>query len=231
MNDRDIRRLDRALRVQTFGRDNATDFAPGSKATALFQELNPIISALAEARVGQLRQPVGKEAIIEALSDDFKDIARTARAILLDEPSFPVALYRHPRTYVETPVATHADALLQLLEDQPTDTPAQLSAKSALRAKFIAYELPADFVDDLRADREALTACNEEKHSDLQGGVESTASIDSLLAQAQTIITRLGAAVKNKYARVPEKLAAWKSASRTERQPKPNQPTPTPPVS
>jgi hypothetical protein len=47
--------------------------------------------------------------------------------------------------------------------------------------------------------------------------VESTAAIDDLLAQAQSVITRLDAAVKNKYARDPEKLAAWKSASHTER--------------
>jgi len=43
MNDRDQRRYDRATRVQTFGRDNATDFAAGSKATTLFASLDGLI--------------------------------------------------------------------------------------------------------------------------------------------------------------------------------------------
>ena len=136
MNDRNIRRFERATRVQTFGRDHAADFAPGGKAAVLFEELGSLVTSLTAARVGQLRGPAGKEAVIEALSEDFKDIARTARAIALDEPGFPVAAYRHPATSVETPVTTHADALLLLLEDQATDTPAQITAKAALRAKL-----------------------------------------------------------------------------------------------
>lgn len=232
MNDYNIRRLDRATRVKTFGRDHAADFAPGGKAAALFGELDSLITSITGSRVGQLRGPVGKQEVIEALNEDFKDIARTARAIALDEPDFPAAAYRHPATYVETPVATHADALLALLEDQPADSPAQKTAKAALRAKFTAYELPADFVADLRADRDALTACNTGKHSDNQEGVEATAAIDDLLAQAQSVITRLDAAVKNKYARDPEKLAAWKSASHTVKPEKRLQPPvkPTPPA-
>ena len=223
MDDRNIRRLDRATRVQTFGREHATDITPGSRAAALFTELDPIIEELENARVGQLRGPVGKAGLIEALSVDFKDIARTSRAIKLDDPSFPDADYRHPATSVETPVATHADSLLKLLEDNTKpvadggDTPAQLAAKAALRGKFIAYEIRADFVEVLRADREALAACNADKNSDNLEGVESTSAIDTLLGGAQSIITRLDAAIQNKYSRDPDKLAAWKSASRTER--------------
>lgn len=230
MNDRNILRFERALRVQSFGRDHKDDFASGSKARTLFLELDPIINELEKARVNKLRQPVGKKACIDALNDDFKDIARTARAIYLDDPNFPVAVYRRPRTRTEGPVATHADSLLQQFEDQAQDTPAQLAEKAALRAKFIAYELPEDFVEDLRADRDALTACNQNKHSDLSESVEATAAIDELLDQAQAVVTRLDAAIKNKYARVPEKLAAWRTASRTARASRPTKPTPPPPT-
>lgn len=217
MDDRNIRRFERATRVKTFGRGHTADFAPGSKAAALFLELDSIIDSLTEARVGQLRGPVGKEALIAALSADFKDIARTSRAIALDEPAFPVDAYRHPATSVEAPVTTHADSLLQILEDQADDSPEQKAAKAALRAKFIAYEIAPDFVQDLRADRDALDACNSGKHSDNLEGVENTAAIDTLLGQAQSVITRLDAAIQNKYSRDPDKLAAWKSASHTER--------------
>lgn len=231
MDDRNIRRFERATRVQTFGRDNAADFTPGSRAAALFLELDPVVLALTEARVGQLRGVVGKPVLIDALSLDFKDIARTSRAIKLDDPTFPDDDYRHPATSVEIPATTHADSLLSLLENQAADTPAQLAAKAALRAKFIAYELPADFVADLRADRDALDDCNSGKHSDNLEGVESTSAIDTLLGDAQAIITRLDAAIQNKYSRDPDKLAAWKSASRTERPAKKAAtPTTPPPV-
>lgn len=220
MDDRNIRRFERATRVKTFGQNYSGDFILGSKATTLFQELDPLVAQLTAASVGQLRSPVGKPVLIDALSSDFKDIARTSRAILLDEPAFPVADFRHPASSVEADVTTHADSLLKLLEDNTTaggDSPAQLTAKAALRAKFIAYEIASDFVADLRADRDALDACNSDKHTDNLEGVESTSAIETLLSQAQAVITRLDAAVLNKYSRDPDKLAAWKSASRTER--------------
>lgn len=231
MDDENIRRFERATRVQTFGRDNAADIAPGSKIALLLTELDPVVAKLTLASVGQLRGPVGKPALIKALNADFKDIARTARSIGLDEPSFPVAAYRHPLTSVESSVTTHADALLLLLEDQPTDTPAELAAKAALRAKFIDYEMPADFVEDLRADRAAIDSCNDAKQSDNHEGVESTAAIDLLLAQSKDIVTRLDAAFLNKYRSNPAKIAAWKAASRVERAPRksvapPAEPTP-----
>ena len=236
MDDRNIRRFERATRVQTFGRDHAADFAAGSKAAGFFLGLDPIVLELTQARVGQLRSVVGKPVLIDALSLDFKDIARTSRAIKLDEPGFDDSVYRHPATSSEIPVTTHADSLLTLLEDDTRpaanggDTPAQLAAKAALRAKFIAYEIPADFVEDLRTDRDALDDCNSDKHSDNLEGVESTSSIDTLLLNAHAIVTRLDAAIQNKYSRDPDKLAAWKSASRVERAAKKAAAPVTPPV-
>lgn len=215
--DRKIRRFKRATNVQAFGRDHAADFAAGSKATELFAELDAIIVKLTIARVGQLRSPVGKATLIDALCIEFKAIDRTARAIELDEPDFDDAPYRHPATSSETSVITHADSLLKLLEDdhRPVadggDTPARLTVKAALRAKFIAYELPSVFVEDLRAVRDALDLCDSDKSKDF----ESASAIDTLLGKAQAIITRLDAAIQNKYSRDPDKLAAWKSASRT----------------
>ena len=235
MDNHNIRRFTRSTRVQNFGRVNAADFASGSRTAGLFLELDPVIVKLTDANVGQLRAPVGKPARIEALSSDFKDISRTSRAIKIDEPDFADAAYRHPATSSETPVTTHADSLLKLLEDDTSpvtgggDTPDQLAAKAALREKFIAYELPADFVEDLRADRDALAACNTGKHSDNLECIERASAIETLLAQAQSIISRLDAGVQNRYLRDPDKLAAWKSASRTERAAKKAEAPVTPP--
>lgn len=217
MNDKDLLRSDRATRVQTFLLERAEDFAPASKGAALRTELDSILASLATARVGQLRTPVAKETLLDALFTDFKDISRTARAIAIDEPGFRAGDFRFPDDYTEAAATTHANALLQLLADQETDSPEAKTAKAALRAKFIAFEIREDFVGDLQADLAALTERNTSKHSDNQEGVLSTAAIGVLLAQAQSVITRLDTIVRNKYSNHPDTLAAWKSATHVPR--------------
>jgi hypothetical protein len=108
------------------------------------------------------------------------------------------------------------------------DTPAQLAIKAVLRAQFIAFEIPADFVADLRADRDALDGSNSGKHSDNFEGLESTAAIETLLGDAQDLITRLDTVMHNKYSRNPDKLLAWKSAARVERAGRKTATTPPP---
>jgi hypothetical protein len=112
--------------------------------------------------------------------------------------------------------ATHADSLLALLEDKAADIPTQLAAKTALRAKFTAYELPADFVADLRADTDALRAASMSQQADSQEGVENTSAIGTLLGKGQSLVTQLDAIMHNKYARQPDTLRAWMSASHVE---------------
>ena len=123
MDYRNLRRFERYTRVQTFGRDHLKDFAPGSKAATLFHDLDVIVGKLTDARVGQLRGPVGKAAILGELSLDFKDIARTARSIVLDEPGFPVAAYRHPGEYTEDPITTHAAPSSSSWKTTPNPSP------------------------------------------------------------------------------------------------------------
>lgn len=222
MKDRDLRRSDRATRVQTFGLDNAADFLPGSKADGLFTDLGGVLADLIQARVGQLRTPVTKQTLLDALFTDFKDIARTSRAIALEEPEFPAGAYRFPADYSEATATTHAESLLKLLEG---------AANAALGAKFIAFEISPGFVADLRADLQAIRDINSGKISDNLEGVENTAAIDTLLGQAQGIITRLDAIMQNKYSSNPDKLVAWKSASHVERAAKKTEPaTPPPPI-
>ena len=112
------------------------------------------------------------------------------------------------------------NAVLQRLEDQASDSAATKTAKAALRAKFLAYELPADFVADLRTARQAVTDANQHNRDEVQGGVGNTALIGQLLGRASGDVIELDAIMHNKYARQPEKLRAWQSASRVERAPR-----------
>ncbi len=227
MNDRDQRRYDRLTRIQTFGRDNAADFVPTGKAAGLFAAIDTSIAALDDAKAGQIPGRVSKETLLDSLVLDFKNIARTARAIALTENGFDVPC-RIPNNPSEIAIASHADALLLLLEDQSTDSPETKTAKAALRARFITYELPADFVADLRADREALRETNRHNQGETQEGVENTKRIGDLLAKASRLVQELDALIKNKYTRDTAKLAAWRTASHVERTPQREKNTPPP---
>ena len=237
MNDRDQRRYDRLTRISTFGTANAADFATSAKAKGHFKNIADHITALDAAKAGQLPARASKETLIDALRLDLKNIARTARSIELKHNGF-AAPYALPHNPAESAITTHSDAVLKLLEDNNDpiadggDTPDQKAAKAALRARFVEYLLPADFVEDLRADRDAISATNTHNQTETQSGVEDTARISQILAQAAEDVQELDAMFANLYTRDPAKLHAWQRASRVERAPvrekKPAVPTPTP---
>jgi hypothetical protein len=85
---------------------------------------------------------------------------------------------------------------------------AQLTEKAALRAQFIAKLIPADFVQDLRANCDAIDGKNLTNTADNLQGLESTESIDLLLLEASQEVTRLDAMMQNLYRRHPAKLHA-----------------------
>jgi hypothetical protein len=216
MNDRDILRTERLQRVSTFGTENKADWPADSAAATSYAKVTTILGSLDDAKVGQLRLPASKQTLLDALWLDFKDIARTARGIAVDEAGF-AAPYRVPADATETTIKTHADALLALLEDATTDTADQKTAKATLRKKFTDRFIPADFVEDLRADRDAIDTKNNEKTSGNLKGVESTKDIDTLLEDGGKEVLRLDPMMQNLYGRDPGKLQAWLAASRVER--------------
>lgn len=218
MNDRDVRRYDRATRAQTFGRENATDFPAGSKAKTHFTNIDGLIDQLDDAKAGQSPNRVSKETLVDALSLDLQNIARTARRIETKENGF-AAPYRIPDNTSESAITTHADSVLKRLEDQAADSAAVKTAKAALRTRFLEYEMPADFVTSLRADRDAIIEANQRNQGEVQGGVENTELIGQLLGKINDEIGELDAIMHNKYSRQPEKMRAWLSASHVERAP------------
>jgi len=223
MNDRDVRRKDRLTRMQTFGRTHAADFAAGSQTRTYLDQLDAVLTQLDAAKAGQTPARVSKSTLLDALLLDLQAIGRTARAIELKEPDF-ARPYNVPNNTAETPLLTHADAVLALLEDADDDTPAAKTAKAALRAKFTAYELPADFVTALRADRDGIDTATGHNQAETQGGVASTARVGQFLSTGAEIGLHLDVAMQNKYARQPDLLAAWASASRLERAPQRSKP-------
>ena len=223
MNDRDIRREDRLTRAQTFGRENAADFAAGSKAPALFANITQILLDLAAAKIGQVPGRASKATLLDALWLDYKNIARTSRSIGAAALGGSIVDYAVPADFTEALIKIQAEKLLSLLEDNPAavggDTPEQLAAKAARRALFLEWEIQADFVEDLRADYDALLAANQLNQAENQDGVENTAAIGVILLSGGQTVSDLDTIMQNKYARQPEKLRAWESASRVHRSP------------
>jgi hypothetical protein len=219
MNNRDQRRYQRLTRVQTFGRERAADFPAGSKAAELLAQADHHLTELEAAKASQVPDLIDKRPLLKALAAQSKTIARTARAIALRDPGFATP-YRMPDKPGEPPLLTHADALLIRLEDQPDDSADEKTAKAALRARFYPYEIPADFVQSLRKHREDLRAANQANQGQTQDGVENTQLIGQILDSAGDAVLELSAIINNKFAAEPEKLRAWRTASRVESAPR-----------
>ena len=169
MNDRENRRYDMFGRVQTFGKDNTADFAAGSKAAGHFTTLAQVITDLNTAKAGQDGgTATAKSVLLDALRLDLQNIARTARAIDAAEPGF-ADRYRLPDSPSQTALLTTADAVVLAL------------AQPGIPAKFIAYEMPADFVQDLKDDLAAIRGADDDMESDDQDGVSSTAAVGRLI--------------------------------------------------
>ena len=208
MNDREARRHDMFGRVQTFGKANAADFAAGSKAAGHFARLAQIV---ADLDIEKARQNGGsataKEVLFDSLRLDLQSIARTARAIDAGEPGF-ADRFRNPPTPTQQALLTAADAFARELADP------------AIVAKFVAYELPADFVADLADDIAAIRSADADMQSDDQTGVASTAAVGRLIREGMAEVMQLDAIMNNKYARNPDRMRAWDSASHVDRAPR-----------
>ncbi len=222
MNERDIRRYEMFGRVQTFGQDHKDDFAPDSVAATSFTHLAQIIQDLDAAKVAQQGGPTAasREVLLDALRLDLQNVTRTARAIAQDEPGFADP-YRLPDGGSQTALLTTADAILLELK------------KPGVAARFIAHELPADFLKNLEDDRKAIDAARAAAQSGDNESVASTAAIGRLIADGMKEVTTLDAIMHNKYTRAPDTLRAWKSASHIERpaqrEKKPEPPAPPKP--
>ena len=154
MNDRETRRYDMFGRVQTFGKDNTTDFAAGSKAAGHFANVTQVIKDLDTEKAKQGGgTATAKEVLLDALRLDLQNIARTARAIDANEPGF-ADKFRPPDSPSQTALLTAGDSVVLEL------------AQPSVPAKFIAYEMPADFVQDLQDDIAAIRAANSAMDSD-----------------------------------------------------------------
>ena len=229
MNDRETRRYDVFGRAVAFGEENKGDFAAGSEALSRFEFLKKIGADLDTAKARQRAAGnTARSVLIDALGLDVQNITRTVRALDQDEPGL-ADKFPPPNSASDQDLLTATDAILAQLLIQDADSAATKAAKTALAAKFIKHELPADFVKHLADDRAAVDAAGREQEVRRESGVGSTTEVDRLIKEGMKHIRYLDAIMHNKYARDPDKLRAWMSASHIARAPQREKKPPTPP--
>ena len=227
MNNRTTARSDRFKRIIAFRDARAAQFPAGSKAA---EEFGLVETAIADMETADQQQAGGKQTIkggttsksvlLDALRLDMRNIARTAQSIADKEgnPGF-VENYRLPNSPGENVLLTAA----RLFKTNATP----------VAAKFVAYDLPADFLTHLGDDITAIENANKQQDTGLDEQTGGTGAIDVATGSGLAAADQLDTIMQNKFSRDAETLRAWNSANHTERaaqRAKPAPPAPTPPA-
>src|SRR5204862_7286939 len=86
-----------------------------------------------------------------------------------------------------------------------------------MKAQFIAHELPADFLEDMAADKAAFQAASADRMNAVGDHIAAREELSDALGRGLEKVRNLTSLVKVKYADNPGKLAEWMAASHIER--------------
>ena len=207
---------------------NSADIPATSKGPAYVTNLTGIYTQLVKA--GATQKPVSvsaQNALILALDKKLDNLATIARAYAADVPgfddSFPRPAHLNPGEVLRT-----ANAYLAALVPTATDDAATVAAKAARVQVFVDHAQPATLVADLQAQVQAIGTVSGTHEQSREQGVLSTAQITSLVSEGRKQRNYLDAIFRTVYANIPEKLAAWISASHVEHNPHHAAAAPTP---
>jgi hypothetical protein len=192
-------------RVLTFGNQNSSDFAANGVAKQEFAALDRNVGELRSLMAaGSDGAGVGKAVLMDTLRLDAKNAWRTAYAIGLRDPAFG-GRFKQPDSGGEGAFLMAVDGLIAELE------------KPGMAERFVAHELPEDFVSNLKETRASVGDMMKATESGRQSSIQTATTMDRLVAEGLQHVTTLNAIMHNKYSTVPEKLRAWKSAIHVER--------------
>lgn len=223
MNDTDGRTHQMLVRSREAFAQNVNDFSQGGAARQLFAELQAVsieVEQKAAAHgAGRSGAKQGTQTISEtreALLADLVPIREAAKVMGVEE-KFPY------------PPRNNDEHLLQLADVYATNA-------LPLKAELIAHELPADFLEDLAADKAAFQSTSVERVNAVGDHIAARRDLDDALGRGVELVRKLTGLMKVKYANNPGKLAEWTAASHIERAPKRSKTTtpgsagsPTPP--
>ncbi|HUK35382.1 MAG TPA: hypothetical protein VLV86_15805 [Vicinamibacterales bacterium] len=204
MTGKAVRRYQVLVRVNRFGAEHAEQFGPQTLGARTFAEVEQAVDALQRHAMAQVsaraRDRVQRKALARTrLRRALRVISRTARGVAADAPSI-ASRFRVPKTNGDRALLTAARGFTQDARE--------------FEAAFVAYELPATFLDDLQADVRALEHAHDDYQQSKQASVAATAGVDTVLAQAFTSVRRLDVIVANVLRGDRPALAVWREARR-----------------
>jgi hypothetical protein len=213
MNDEQRRRSERLSRAHDYGLSHTADFPATSKGGAAIASLGQIIANInnldasrSTARRYARQGTDAKKTAIENLRRSLKAISRTAATMTLDLPELKNK-FRAPAYDL------NRQDLLALARSFVTEA-------TPLKAKFIDYEMDADFLTDLNNQINAFDEADTQQNSHINSSAENRAALDAQLDAGEEELARLDTSVRNKFASDAAALAAWDSARHLEKAPR-----------
>jgi hypothetical protein len=216
MTDNEGRRHQTMGRMRGFFVQRAPDFAEGSIARQMIDDLAAAVMDLEGAAAGQQashgqvqQHTTTKGDARRALRDDLEAINRVAR-LIGREDLFPLPPRQNDELLINAARAFSGNAF-------------------PLKAQFIAHEMPANFLEDLSSDITAFDAAVAAQGDALGDRVAAGSLVSDQIDRGMELRRGLDIIVKTKYANDPTVLAEWASASHIERAPRRSKTEPTPP--
>jgi len=210
MRDKDRRRVERLARTDAYHAANADDFPETSKGglaaadiRAALAEVEALETSLVASVSTHQQATEGKDGTRKSLYAQLRAISDTAKTIGLDYPEVK-------GSFRFTGARISDQALLATAR-------AFLNAAQPLKARFIEYDMPADFLDTLGASIAAFEQHMERQTAGVGARIAANAAHEEVLRRGEAAMERFDTAARNKYRNNPEKLAAWESARRLER--------------
>lgn len=214
MNDSRRRRFERLVRCSDFITANAADFPQESKGRQAAERLAEIIGEIrqydAERVSGmgaQKQATLGKRGLRASLRAQVKAVSKTNETIALDRPEFRGRFLWSGKS----------------VDDQTLLATARSFAEGAgpHQTLFTEYGLPADFLQKLNTAIGAFEQLIGEQNAGTGARVTAGAALGDAIDRGEQELERMDTAVRNKYRDDPARLAAWESARRLERAPRP----------
>ncbi|HJU53061.1 MAG TPA: hypothetical protein VJ715_00760 [Pyrinomonadaceae bacterium] len=210
MNSTQRRRFERLARVSAFAAAHAADFPETSKGGQAAARLNAVIAEVERLDAERVtsassrqQATVGKRDLRASLRAQLVAISDTAETIGLDHPEVKGS-FRWSRASVSD------QTLLSLARSFA-------AAAAPLKARFVEYDMPADFLDRLNASIGSFEQHTGRQTAVAGAAVAAGASLEDALTRGEQQLERFDTAVRNKYRDDPGKMSAWASARRLER--------------
>lgn len=214
------RLLRRLQSVDVFGEEHRDEFSATSRARQLFDDLKPILADLQDAQTEQTASTGGakgstraKATILGELWRDTGRIEATAREMRTLPDDQKGVFVRGSRR--EPDVVATAKAFI--------------AAATPIWNQFVAYELPADLLEEMQNDVDDYTNYFASQQGQQQSRVSSGATIESALERGGEILDELRPIVKNKFDGNDAILSEWASATRYPSRAQTPKPASTPP--